>query len=528
MKVMNYLSTALVVVLLLSLSSCSWVSRGGGRNAQPDMNDQQYETLGDAHFSQGQFELAFMDYSKALAVNPDNNAIRMKKGRLLTRQGLYAKALVEYQEVFQRDPANGLAHMAAGQIYFSNGLYKQAESHFSKALAADAGQWKGHMFIGVIANYDGDLEKALTHLEAALALQPDNGEILNNLAITWSMNNDLEKAAFYFGKALRAGPSPDSQAIAGVAGGKAFKERVCNNLGVALARLGKYEQALEAFRIVGNDAGAYNNLGYVLFLEGRHKEAVQYFEKAMQLSPTYYTKADGNLKRARLAVQFSGAGPGMAPPHPPVPNTPKPGNEAPRAEAAPVPAVAEKPVQAVEAKAQAQPKVESSAVAPAPVVKRASAVARQRTAKAARASRMPRKRGLSLIPKSQLFKFSEPVREVAATARTAEKPVLVKATARAQDPTAGYTVYVSSWQTREKAQKQMSALRSKGYDARIVDVDLPGQGRWHRVTIGAYGDYAEADREKSRLVRELDAASATIMQLHDSDHAFGSDGDSTS
>ncbi len=532
MKVKNYCFAALVIVSLLSLSSCSMMSAGGGRNNQPEMSAEQHESLGDAHFSQGQFELAFMDYSKALAANPENNAVRMKKGRLLTRQGLHAKALVEYQEVFQRDPANGLAHMAAGQIYFSNGLYKQAASHFRKALAADAGQWKGHMYLGVIANYDGDFDTALTHLDAALALQPDNGEILNNLAITWSMNNDLEKAAAYFGRALRAGPSPDSQAIAGAAGGKAFKERVCNNLGVALARLGKYEQSLEAFRVVGNDAGAYNNLGYVLFLEGRHKEAVEYFEKAMQLSPTYYTRADGNLKRAKLAVQFSGAGPGMAAaPHPPVPDTPKPDKALPRTEASPVPAAVAKPAPAPlpAAEERTVPGENVSTVAPAPVA--GSVGTRVADAKPVKSqSRMPRKRGLSLIPDSKLFRASLPaVHSVAsdsvASDSVASGPVAsgsakaspVAAQAKAMNPEARYTVYVSSWQTLEKAEAQMNALRSRGYDARIVAVNLPEQGVWHRVTIGAYADYAKADSERLRLAEELDADTATIMPLVDPD-----------
>jgi tetratricopeptide (TPR) repeat protein len=65
--------------------------------------------------------------------------------------------------------------------------------------------------------------------------------------------------------------------------------------------LGKYGEALELFKKSGNEAEAYNNLGYIYLLEGKNKEAIVAFEKALDLSPGFYVKAYENLNRAKAA-----------------------------------------------------------------------------------------------------------------------------------------------------------------------------------------------------------------------------------
>ena len=75
-----------------------------------------------------------------------------------------------------------------------------------------------------------------------------------------------------------------------------------NNLGAALAKLGRYDEALEAFKHGGDEAKAYNNLGVVYLGEKRYQEAIAAFEKAMQLSPSHYLKAGENLKIAQKAL----------------------------------------------------------------------------------------------------------------------------------------------------------------------------------------------------------------------------------
>jgi Flp pilus assembly protein TadD len=77
---------------------------------------------------------------------------------------------------------------------------------------------------------------------------------------------------------------------------------VFNNLGLALAGQGRFPQAYSAFLQGGSEASACNNMGYVFFSRGDYRQAVDYFEKAIAASPTFYVKAGENLQRAKTRL----------------------------------------------------------------------------------------------------------------------------------------------------------------------------------------------------------------------------------
>lgn len=78
-----------------------------------------------------------------------------------------------------------------------------------------------------------------------------------------------------------------------------------NNMGIALARRGKFDEAIahysETLRIKPDYAPAYSNLGIVFAVQEKAEEAIAHFRKALQINPDY-TAARKNLEVA-LAVQ---------------------------------------------------------------------------------------------------------------------------------------------------------------------------------------------------------------------------------
>ena len=66
-----------------------------------------------------------------------------------------------------------------------------------------------------------------------------------------------------------------------------------------MANLGRYDEALEAFKVAGAESRAYNNIGCIYLGKGMFEEAVECFEKAIELEPGYYAKAGDNLKKAK-------------------------------------------------------------------------------------------------------------------------------------------------------------------------------------------------------------------------------------
>lgn len=62
-----------------------------------------------------------------------------------------------------------------------------------------------------------------------------------------------------------------------------------------------------------------------------------------------------------------------------------------------------------------------------------------------------------------------------------------------------YTIQVAAVKEIGNAERLVDKLRSKGYPAYQVRVEMPGKGVWHRVRVGAFEKRAAADRMLAKL-----------------------------
>jgi tetratricopeptide (TPR) repeat protein len=67
------------------------------------------------------------------------------------------------------------------------------------------------------------------------------------------------------------------------------------------AKLGWYEEALEVFRKVEDDATAYNRTGVIALANSDLSLAQDLFMEAVRQSPVYFAEAEQNLDRVRNA-----------------------------------------------------------------------------------------------------------------------------------------------------------------------------------------------------------------------------------
>lgn len=255
------------------------------------LTSEQHEQVGDGYVRRNNPEMALMHFNKAIEIDKTNLDARVKRGDLLVSQGLEEQALAEYNRVLEADSDHAIANEAAGCVYFRAGLFTEARTHLDKAVALNPLLWKAHNYLGIIHDRAGEYDAAATEFSAALELHQGGGvdEIYNNLGVVDIARKQYGEAVEAFRQALKSG---------------GVSARTYNNLGLALARLGRLDEALESFKYAGGEARANNNLGYVLLTENQPGQAVPYFEKAIELSPSYYVKAADNLKRARLAARF--------------------------------------------------------------------------------------------------------------------------------------------------------------------------------------------------------------------------------
>jgi tetratricopeptide (TPR) repeat protein len=254
----------------------------------PKVTDREHERLGDAYFQQGNLERAFIQYEKGLILSPNNIRILYKKGLLFLTKGMNEEAIEAFQEVLKKRPDHALAHEGTGQALFNVGRFGDAEKQFQHALTADPKLWEAHSFLGIIHDYRKRYEAAIHQYQAAIALKPDEGLLYNNVGVSYSLAGNYEKAIAAFREALRT---------------RASHRKIHNNLGLILSQMGIYRKGLEAFRRGGSEPQAHNNLGCIYLYQGKHDQAIRSFEQAIDLAPTFYTKASENLKKAKAASQ---------------------------------------------------------------------------------------------------------------------------------------------------------------------------------------------------------------------------------
>jgi tetratricopeptide (TPR) repeat protein len=253
----------------------------------PAMTVHDYESLGDTSLRQGNLQMAFVHYDRALRLDPTQARIRYKIGQLFLKKGLPEDAIKEFHEILKKDVHDALAHEGAGQALLHMDNLSEAEQHFRLALHVNPELWQSHNFLGIIYDRQKRFEAAIAEYHAAIALKPEAWLVLNNLGISYFYKGEYEKAVQVFSAARKVAPS---------------QTKIANNLGLALGKMGRYHEALEAFKHGGDAAQAYNNLGIVYIGERKYQEAITAFEKAIELHSSYYLKANENLTIAQRAL----------------------------------------------------------------------------------------------------------------------------------------------------------------------------------------------------------------------------------
>jgi cell division septation protein DedD len=78
-----------------------------------------------------------------------------------------------------------------------------------------------------------------------------------------------------------------------------------------------------------------------------------------------------------------------------------------------------------------------------------------------------------------------------------------------------FTVQVGSYSDGAQAQERAVGLKSAGFDARVLSIQLPRRGTWYRVQAGRFGTREEAARYALQLREKKLAAESIITEIQD-------------
>jgi tetratricopeptide (TPR) repeat protein len=229
----------------------------------------------------GKMDLAQLYYVKAYDLEPNNIEVLQKMADLYIELKKYDLAEVSFKLILKQQPDNLKATEQYGLLLIKLRNYPAAEKNLTSVVAKQQ-SWSAYNGLGIIANLQGNPLKAESFFKKADQIFPNSPELLNNIGFALYSADKLDEAQSYYAKALQINPN--------------FKKAIYN-YALLQARLGQYEQAYNAFAKVSTPAEANNNTGYIAMMNGDYKEANNYLQEAIKLSPLFYKKANENLIR---------------------------------------------------------------------------------------------------------------------------------------------------------------------------------------------------------------------------------------
>ncbi len=285
-----------------------------------DKNDPDlYVKIGVIHQQLGNTDLAELAYRRALEADAAFVPALERLGRLELNQRQYENAGKKFRRALEED-ARRLAALASdnqkqadeNQEVATDNL-KQADENQDVAtdnlkqadenqdVASDSQEQAGenqevaaydkhspylaYTGLGVIADLNKNHTAAIKYFETAAAIRPKSASAANNIGYSYYLAENLEQAEVHFRNALMLDPDFD---------------RALRNLALLYVRRDRLDDALHLLlNRSGNEPESYNTLGYLCMMDGKYEVADDYFNKAIELSPTYFEVAVQNREKNR-------------------------------------------------------------------------------------------------------------------------------------------------------------------------------------------------------------------------------------
>lgn len=245
--------------------------------------------------------------ASAVALAPDDPAVRMAYGVTLHNSGRYAEAVQELQRSVTQQPNNDEARRYLAGALAALSRTDEAVAEWRKALAIRPNNWQALSNMGLALYQAARYDEAERVYQQLTALQPDNYVGYQMLGVVYQIRDDPRALSFYE-QALRLSPTA-GQAL--------------SNIGGLYYAAGQFDKAVDASRRAlaqrPNSAPTNRNLGDALLKLGRRDEALAAYRRAVDLaeerravnpadalnlaSLAVYRQKAGDTEEARLRVE---------------------------------------------------------------------------------------------------------------------------------------------------------------------------------------------------------------------------------
>ncbi len=187
-------------------------------------------------------------------------------------------------------------HFAAGMLFERQGQFDPAIAQYRKAVALNHNYAAAYHRLALLLSATGQHLEAAETLQRAVAQRPENAVLRNDLGFEWMLAQQWDDAERELRKAIELQPDLVTPHI---------------NLGMVLAKSGRFGESLAAFQAVLPEADAYYNLGLMFRGQQMYPEAANAFREVLTINPQF-TAAKTQLNQITQRTESKTPAPAVA------------------------------------------------------------------------------------------------------------------------------------------------------------------------------------------------------------------------
>ncbi len=241
-------------------------------------NYDVYKNLANAYRKSNNYKKAIEAAKKSISINDKNPKAYIILGNIYYELGKYKKAIKTYRKAIDIAPANAAVHYNLGSALYKKGDEFSAIEYFKKAGTLDkTGEvaYRAYSRIGVLYTDKKNYSDAEKYLRQAILLRPIDAISRYNLGISYLRQNKKNEAVKQFEKAAMV---------------SAKNGNLLENIGDAFFALKDYDKSLKTYQdalaLNKRNVRMYARIGEIYYEKKMLDRAFENYKKVTEIAPT--------------------------------------------------------------------------------------------------------------------------------------------------------------------------------------------------------------------------------------------------
>lgn len=234
-----------------------------------------YINLASAYLDLNDYTQAEEALKKAESLEPDNYKVAWNRALVKQKTAGDAAAVPFYEKALKLKPDYAAAAFNLGLIAYRLKRHDTAEQMFTRALTTQKDYAEAHYMLGKLYSDQDEGKKATAAYLSAVTCNPKHFAAWKNLGICYAREQQYDKAWNAMRRAIELKLDDDDAAVYGAG---------------YLKKLGKNKEASElcrkAYAAGAKSPALFRALGQQAAKDGRYDQAVDFYQRAIQLDPT--------------------------------------------------------------------------------------------------------------------------------------------------------------------------------------------------------------------------------------------------